>query len=130
MKKLLKTAATTVAILMLMGTMAMGAQITLSSVFVDSNTYTYVASGTKQTGTGNTLLYITNLYKADGSASPYRRVYAKATSLGTPVSAQLGSWYSLVLPSAYQAAGSKVSLYLMGNDPALDCRASGYWDIY
>ena len=26
--------------------------------------------------------------------------------------------------------GAGISLYLMGNGPALDCRASGYWDIY
>lgn len=130
MNKLLKTVATTAAVLMLMGTMVWGVQMNFSSVYVDSNTYTPVVTGTKQTSIGNTQLYINNLYKADGSASSYRRVYAKATSSGTPVSAQLGSWCSLALPSAYQMAGSRVILYLMGNDPSLDCRASGYWDIY
>lgn len=112
------------------GINGMGCTDEFSSAYVDSNTYTPVVTGTKQTGTANTALYITNLYKADGSASSYKRVYAKATSSGTPVSAQLGMWYSLSLPSASQAAGSKIILYLMGNDPALDCRASGYWDIY
>lgn len=130
MKKFLTTAAATLSTLMLMGSMAWGVQMNFSSSYVDSNTYTPVVTGTKQTGTANTALYITNLYKADGSASSYKRVYAKATSSGTPVSAQLGMWYSLSLPSASQAAGSKIILYLMGNDPALDCRASGYWDIY
>ena len=130
MKKFLTTAAATLSTLMLMGSMAWGVQMNFSSAYVDSNTYTPVVTGTKQTGTANTALYITNLYKADGSASSYKRVYAKATSSGTPVSAQLGTWYSLSLPSASQAAGSKIILYLMGNDPALDCRASGYWDIY
>ena len=130
MKKFLTTAAATLSTLMLMGSLAWGVQMNFSSVYVDSNTYTPVVTGTKQTGTANTALYITNLYKADGSASSYKRVYAKATSSGTPVSAQLGRWYSLSLPSASQAAGSKIILYLMGNDPALDCRASGYWDIY
>lgn len=130
MKKFLTTAAATLSTLMLMGSMAWGVQMNFSFVYVDSNTYTPVVTGTKQTGTANTALYITNLYKADGSASSYKRVYAKATSSGTPVSVQVGSWYSLSLPSASQAAGSKIILYLMGNDPALDCRASGYWDIY
>ena len=130
MKKFLTTAAATLSTLMLMGSMVWGVQMNFSSAYVDSNTYTPVVTGTKQTGTANTALYITNLYKADGSASSYKRVYAKATSSGTPVSAQLGMWYSLSLPSASQAAGSKIILYLMGNDPALDCRASGYWDIY
>lgn len=130
MKKFLTTAAATLPTLMLMGSMAWGVQMNFSPAYVDSNTYTPVVTGTKQTGTANTVLYITNLYKADGSASSYKRVYAKATSSGTPVSAQLGMWYSLSLPSASQAAGSKIILYLMGNDPALDCRASGYWDIY
>ena len=130
MKKFLTTAAATLSTLMLMGSMAWGVQMNFSSAYVDSNTYTPVVTGTKQTGTANTALYITTLYKADGSASSYKRVYAKATSSGTPVSAQLGMWYSLSLPSASQAAGSKIILYLMGNDPALDCRASGYWDIY
>ena len=130
MKKFLTTAAATLSTLMLMGSMAWGVQMNFSSAYVDSNTYTPVVTGTKQTGTANTVLYITNLYNADGSASSYKRVYAKATSSGTPVSAQLGMWYSLSLPSASQAAGSKIILYLMGNDPALDCRASGYWDIY
>ena len=29
-----------------------------------------------------------------------------------------------------ESSGAGISLYLMGNDQALDCRASGYWDIY
>ena len=29
-----------------------------------------------------------------------------------------------------ESNGAGISLYLMGNGPALDCRASGYWDIY
>ena len=29
-----------------------------------------------------------------------------------------------------ESSGAGISLYLMGNGPALDCRASGYWDIY
>ena len=29
-----------------------------------------------------------------------------------------------------ESNGAGISLYLMENGPALDCRASGYWDIY
>lgn len=74
MKKFLTTAAATLSTLMLMGSMAWGVQMNFSSAYVDSNTYTPVVTGTKQTGTANTALYITNLYKADGSASSYKRV--------------------------------------------------------
>lgn len=130
MKKIIKTVVASALVAMLMGTMVWGSQINFASAYVDSNTYSPVVTGTKQTFTTNTNLYITNIYKADGSASSYKRVYAKASALGSAVSVQVGSWYSLSLPSTYQTAGSRVILYMMGNDPALDCRTSGYWNIY
>ena len=113
-----------------MATMVFATEVTFSSKLVDSNDWTYITSGKKETKTSTADLKITALYKDDGSASNYWRIYAKATSSGTKTYVEKGSYYALAIPSSYQAAGCYVSLYLMGHTPSLDCKASGSWVIH
>lgn len=51
---------------------------------VDSNSWSYIGSATKDSATENGELKITKMYDADGNeTSLYSQVYAKATSSGT-----------------------------------------------
>lgn len=119
-----------VALIASMATMVFATEAPFSSKRVDSNEWTYVTGGKKETTTSSADLKITALYKADGSASDYWRIYAKATSSGTKTYVEKGSYYTIPIPSSFQAAGSNVSLYLMGHSPSLDCKASGNWVVH
>lgn len=98
---------------------------------VDSNSWTYIGSATKDSTTTYGELKVTKMYDASGNLSSwYSQVYAKATSNGTSTLVTKGSWYTIPIPSSYQAAGKSVSLYCMGHDPSLDCKISGYWNVH
>ena len=68
-------------------------------------------------GREDCVLSVTQIYDSNREASLYQKVYAKATSSGTSVSASKGSVTSVAIPDAYQAAGKSVSLYCKGNNP-------------
>ena len=110
----------TVALAISMTSVCFAEAKTFTKVNVDSNSYS------SETATVN----ITDIYKANGDPSNYRRVNAKATSTGTPENIEKGSDYELDIPSSYQGKGSMVTLYCMGNDPALDCKISGRFNAY
>lgn len=78
---------------------------------VDSNSWSYIGSATKDSATENGELKITKMYDADGNeTSLYSQVYAKATSSGTSTLVTSGSWYDVPIPSSFQAASKSVSL--------------------
>lgn len=82
---------------------------------VDSNSWSYIGSATKDSATENGELKITKMYDADGNeTSLYSQVYAKATSSGTSTLVTSGSWYDVPIPSSFQAASKSVSLYCKG----------------
>lgn len=59
---------------------------------VDSNSWSYIGSATKDSATENGELKITKMYDADGNeTSLYSQVYAKATSSGTSTLVTSGS---------------------------------------
>lgn len=97
--------------------------------FVDSNTWTYVCAATKDSAGKTASLSVNQIYDSNREASLYQKVYAKATSSGTSVSASKGSVTSVAIPDAYQAAGKSVSLYCKGNNPKFDCYITGTWSI-
>ena len=113
-----------------MATMAFAASSSFTSRSVDSNEWTPIVSCTKQTTTSSADLKITALYQADGSTSNYWRIYAKATAIGSKTYVEKGSFYSIAIPDNYRAAGTSVTLFLMGHTPSLDCKASGEWVVY
>ena len=113
-----------------MATMVFAASSSFSSKFVDSNQWTSITNCRKQTTTSTADLKITALYKADGSTSDYWRIYAKASSIGSKTYVEKGTYYPINIPDDYRAAGSYVTLYLMGHSPSLDCRASGEWVVH
>lgn len=97
---------------------------------VDSNTYTKVIDASKSGYSKTATIKITNIYKADGSASNYKCVYCKATSRGTPLLIYSGSWYDIEIPSDKRDRGASVPLYAQGHDPRFDCKISGYWNVH
>lgn len=98
---------------------------------VDSNSWSYIGSATKDSATENGELKITKMYDADGNeTSLYSQVYAKATSSGTSTLVTSGSWYDVPIPSSFQAASKSVSLYCKGHIPWIDCKISGYWNVH
>lgn len=123
------TALIVLAMILSMATVAFAAEFPFSKEYVDSNQWTYIDSENKDTTSEYASLYISDLLKADGSASGYSKIYAKATYSGTSTIATKGYTVSVAIPSKSQAAGSSVALYLMGHDPSLDCKASGTWDV-
>lgn len=123
------TALIVLAMILSMATVAFAAEASFSKKAVDSNEWCYITSAKKGTTSDYASLYISNLYKADGSASGYSQVYAKATYNGTSTIATKGYTVQVSIPSGYRAAGNSVSLYLMGHDPSLDCQASGTWNV-
>ncbi len=103
-------------------------------IFVDSKDFTLVASGIKEKDGNNTLLTITNIYKANGNDSDYRYVIAKAEDgPETRVEKSIPGLVLLVDPNAtiYKEymAGANVHLYCKGNNSLLDCLVSGTWNI-
>lgn len=105
-------------------------ELDFTKVFVDSNQYTSVKSGTKDITNTTADLNVENIYTSSGGTSNYKQVKAKIMSSGTETIADKGATTSLPIPSRYQSAGSRVTLYCMGNNPALDCKISGYVDIH
>lgn len=101
-----------------------------SNAYVDSNTYSYVTSATALQYSSTADVLVTNILKADGSASNYKQVYCKATGSGTPVLVTKGSYYTLTVPISNRGEGKSIGLYAMGNNPSLDCRISGIWKTH
>ena len=120
----------TVALAISMTSVCFAEAKTFTKVNVDSNSYSYIVRYTKTQRSETATVNITDIYKANGDPSNYRRVNAKATSTGTPENIEKGSDYELDIPSSYQGKGSMVTLYCMGNDPALDCKISGRFNAY
>lgn len=97
--------------------------------FVDSNTWTYVCAEKKDSAGKTASLSVNQIYNSNREPSLYQKVYAKATSSGTSVSASKGSVTSVAIPDAYQAAGKYVPLYCKGNNPKFDCYITGTWSV-
>lgn len=133
MKTKLRTVVLTLCLVVLMASMAvsvLGTEVTFSKKYVDSNTYTGIAAATKETTTSTACVYISAIYKADGSASTYSRLYAMATYVGESKVIRSGRSTDIPIPADYQGAGNYIVLYLMGYDPSLDCRVSGSWSVH
>ena len=97
-----------------------------TKAFVDSNSYTKIISGQMYTSDEKATVTLSAIYKADGSASDYHRVWCKATMDGEPVVVWANNkYYDLKIPAQYCFGGSEISLYAEGYDSSRDCRISG-----
>lgn len=95
---------------------------------VDSNTFVSVTGYTKTQTSGTADVKITEIYKADGSASNYKKVYAKVNRDGAEKSIEKGTEDILDIPANAQGKGTVIFLYCKGNNPSLDCQVSGWFD--
>lgn len=98
---------------------------TVSKCALDSNEWGYVTSAAKAATGSQASVLVTDIYKADGSASNYSKIKVKVGKDGAAcaeTTATKGSTKTLTLSTSYQAKGTSLSLYGMGNDPALDCK--------
>ncbi len=111
-------------------TIVSATEVSFTKRYVDSNEWTFVTTAKKQTTTTTASIYVTAIYKKDGSDSDYWRLYARASSTGSSKLITSGSWCDLTIPTAYRDAGKFVPLELMGHDPSLDCQVSGYWVVH
>lgn len=133
MEKIKKIIVTTLCFLVILGTVGVEASTyttyTFSKKDVDSNSYTKVMGTTKLYDSSISTVKITNIYKADGSASTYKYVWVKVSGgVGTKV--QKGYWYDLPVTGDYTNKWRNVTLYAKGNNAALDCQISGNWIAY
>lgn len=131
MKKTVKTfTLLTLTLTMLAATVCSAQEAVITKAYVDSNSYSYVTHAVKDTATDYATFSFTGIYKADGTTSDYRKVYAKANSSGTEYSLSVGNSYNMTIPAGWRSAGSVVNLYCKGNNPKLDCRISGRWNVH
>lgn len=133
MKTKLRTVVLTLCLVVLMASMAvsvLGTEVTFTQAYVDSNQYSFITSGYKERDTKTIDVYISAIYKYDYSNSNYWRVYARATGSGTRTLVFKGEHNDVDLPEKSRKAGSYIALYLMGHDPSLDCRVTGYVNIH
>lgn len=104
--------------------------VTFNKKYVDSNTYSIVATATKDTYYGYGEVLITNIYKANGAPSDYKQVYCKVYPNGETklITIAEKTFVDIQIPVSAITPGSNVSLLAMGHNPALDCMVSGYWN--
>ena len=130
-KKNLKKGIVYISVLgMLLSTRALAAEKSFVKTKVDSNEWTYIVTATKADKGETCKVEISNIYKANGSNSNYEAVRGvirsntKTASVSSNI--RLGKkTTTIALLEAYQAKGTILSFYSMGNNPSLDCKISG-----
>ena len=98
--------------------------------FVDSNSYTIITSAIKEDVSSTPEVKITAIYNANKEDCDYKKIYVKASSVGTEVLVTKGSWIEVPVPDSLNKAGNGIVLYGKGHDPKLDCYVSGYWNVH
>lgn len=109
---------------------AFASDTTFTKKYVDSNTYTQITSLCKDRSTDYATVTVSNIYKANGSASTYTTVYAKATDYSTVKTVYKGTPCNLPIPTSYRGAGHWISLYAKNTNSSLDCMISGSYCVY
>ena len=107
----------------------MAREASFTKVHVDSNSWVLISSLKKETTTKTADFKLTNIYKADGSASNYVKIEAMVKD-GYAKIAYRGVTNTMQIPSSRQAAGKYAPLMAMGYNPRLDCRISGSWIVH
>ena len=129
----LRTVVLTLCLVVLMASMAvsvLGTEVVFTRKYVDSNTYSNVAAGFTETDSETATVYVSNIYKANGDPSDYTRVWAKAAYDGQARRVTINTYTTLTIPDSNRGSSRYLILYMMGNDPSLDCQVSGYWIIH
>ena len=101
-----------------------------SKVYVNGNSYGVVADGTMDDGCNYITVVLTEILKADGSESNYKKVladvcntYGDQMSILTDNTVRLDEATTIPLMQVYPA-GTRVRLRMMGNNVFLDCIVS------
>lgn len=103
--------------------------VSFTKVHVDSNSFNIAVGGTKAIGGDDEgKLYISNIYKSDGSASNYSAVYAKTTYSAPQTLVSKGVNTTLKIYPGMLEEGDYVPVYMKGRNSALDCKVSGTWN--
>ena len=132
-KDIMKVVAISICTMLLCGTVAFASEISFTKKAVPKNKYVLVTYTDKSTTSKTAAVLITNLYKEDGSASTYQKLKVQLGADGMEagaVTVTKGKTYDITLKSAYQAKGKYIHLFAMGNDPTLNCLASGYLNAH
>ena len=140
-KNLLKKAVVGVSVVgVLVSTNAMAStkvSAAFSKVKVDSNEYTTIAKITKQIKYEYAYVTISDIYKADGSASNYQQIQAKVVyndngtwKICEEKAVKKGEKADFHLLINAQRAGVTLRFRAMGNNPSLDCKVTGYFESY
>jgi hypothetical protein len=111
---------------------AYASELQISKKYVDSNSYTFVGNAARSSATYNyATVKITALYNADGTSSNYQRLRVRIGGGGESGWVLVkGTSYDLNMPTTYRPTGTIVPYFCKGNDPALDCQASGYFNSH
>ena len=131
-KKIEKIITGAITCLIIVGTVVgtNAAETQFAAKFVDSNQYTYVCTAQQYSYSDYAAVKITQIYKADGSSSNYKKVYCKSMLIGEERLVEKGTWSDIPIHSSVKGAGKNNELYSKGNDPSLDCKISGYWNVH
>lgn len=101
--------------------------------YVDSNTFSNICySNTYYDTVKRTSVKVVDIFKADGSASSYKKVKAKMivnTYNSDVQTVNKDTIYYFSVPSEYQT-GWQYLLKAMGNNPSLDCQITGTFSIH
>lgn len=128
----MKVIATSMCTALLCGTVALAAESSFTKDFVSCFSYGLVTSAQKSTAGSKAAVLITNMYKADGSSSDYKKLKVQLgsnASQASEVTVTKGTTYDITLKSA-QEKGKWLHMFAKGNNPSLDCKVSGYFNAH
>ena len=103
---------------------------TYFNVNVYGNRYTVAAEGTKDDQSNFITVTVTDIYKADGSASDYKKVKADVLdNSGNQISNSTDNVLDLdeaelVMLRQVYASGTRIKLRMKGNTSSLDCKVT------
>lgn len=101
--------------------------------YVDSNEWTYICDTSNTSGCTDVSLRVDSIYKADGSSSNYSKVKIYCSVSGVTFASDTISkeqTYFYDVPKGSQGAGATYDLYVMGNNPSLDCQITGFYTAH
>lgn len=107
---------------------AFAAQSTVSKKFIDSNSWSYITAAKKDAKGSIATVLISQMYDSNKNVADYKKLKIQIGSNGAAASSTTvtkGTSTDITLNSGYTAAGTSLSFYGMGNDPALDCYIDG-----
>lgn len=104
----------------------------LNKCFVDSNQWTFIASTYSSDKEDEAYIRITDIYKADGSDSNYKKIkygVCYKSDMFSSGTIKKGTKYYFDIPSDCIGRGRKYVFLGMGNNPSKDCLITGFYRV-